>query len=54
MANEEYISEIGGKFSIDRIFNDKKYNFGTFDTYDDALERLDYLIEEVGQFQKRL
>ncbi len=54
MANEEYISEIGGKFSIDRIFNDKKYNFGTFDTYDDALERLDYLIEEGWPISKEV
>lgn len=46
MANEEYISEINGKFSIDRVFNDKNYNFGIFDTYDDALDKLDYLEEE--------
>ena len=46
MGVEEYISEIGGKFSVDRIFNDKKYHFGMFDTYDEALNKVDYLEEE--------
>ena len=46
MVSEGYISEIDGKFSIDRIFDDKKYNFGIFDTYEEALEKLDYLEEE--------
>lgn len=46
MGNEEYISNVGGKFSVDRIFNDKQYNFGIFDTYDEALDKLDYLEEE--------
>ena len=46
MDYEEYISEIDGKFSIDRIFNDKQYNFGVFDNYDDALEKLEYLDNE--------
>ena len=52
MGSEEYISEIHGKFSIDRIFNDKKYNFGIFDTYDEALEKLDYLEEEGWPFSR--
>lgn len=46
MFGEEFISEINGKFSIDRVFNDIKYNFGIFDTYDEALDYLDYLEEE--------
>lgn len=46
MEGEEYISEIDGKFSVDRIFNDKKYNFGVFNTYNEALEKLEYLEEE--------
>lgn len=46
MGNEKYISKKNGKFSIDRIFNDKSYNFGVFNTYDDALERVEYLEEE--------
>lgn len=46
MENEKYISKKNGKFSIDRIFNDKSYNFGVFNNYDDALERVDYLEEE--------
>lgn len=46
MGNEKYISEKNGKFSIDRIFNDKSYNFGVFNTYADALERVEYLEEE--------
>ncbi len=46
MENEKYISEIDNKFSVDRIFNEKKYNFGIFDTYDEALEQLEYLEEE--------
>ena len=46
MEFEEYISEVDGKFSIDRIFNDKRYNFGVFDSYEEALEKLDYLEEE--------
>ena len=46
MENEKYISKKNGKFSIDRIFNDKSYNFGVFNNYDDALERVEYLEEE--------
>lgn len=46
MGSEEYISERNGKFSIDRVFNDKNYNFGVFNNYGDALERLEYLEEE--------
>ncbi|MBE6500205.1 MAG: hypothetical protein E7Z80_06660 [Methanobrevibacter thaueri] len=46
MGNEEYISEFEGKFSVDRIFNDKKYNFGIFNTYQEALDKVDYLEEE--------
>ena len=46
MDYEEYISENNGRFSIDRIFNDKQYNFGVFDNYDEALERLEYLEDE--------
>lgn len=46
MGTEDYISEINGKFSVDRIFNDKKYNFGIFDTYEEALDKLEYLEEE--------
>lgn len=46
MFEEEFISENNGKFSIDRVFNDVKYNFGIFDSYDDALDYLDYLEEE--------
>ena len=46
MGYDEYISEIGGKFSVDRVFNDKKYNFGVFNTYEEALDRIDYLEEE--------
>lgn len=46
MGSEQYISEIDGKFSIDRIFNERKYNFGVFNNYDDALDKLDYLEEE--------
>ena len=46
MGFEEYISESDGRFYIDRIFNDKKYNFGVFDTYEEALEKLDFLEEE--------
>ena len=47
MGYEEYISEINGKFSVDRIFNEKKYNFGIFNTYDEALDRIDFL-DDVG------
>jgi len=46
MGSDDYISEVDGKFSIDRIFNDKRYNFGVFDTYEEALKHLDYLEEE--------
>lgn len=46
MGSNDFISEINGKFSIDRIFNDKKYNFGIFDTYEEALDKLDFLEEE--------
>jgi len=46
MLGEEYISEIDGKFSIDRVFNDVKYNFGIFESLDDALSYLEYLEEE--------
>lgn len=46
MGSEEYISRKGYKFSIDRIFNDKKFHFGVFDTYEEALEKLEYLEEE--------
>lgn len=46
MVGEEFISEKNGKFSIDRVFNDVKYNFGIFDSFDEALDYLDYLEEE--------
>ena len=46
MGYDEYISERRGKFSVDRIFNDKKYNFGVFNTYEEALDKVDYLEEE--------
>ena len=46
MFGEEFISEKNGKFSIDRVFNDVKYNFGIFNSYDEALDYLDYLEEE--------
>lgn len=46
MGNEEYITEINGKFSIDRIFNEKRYNFGMFNSYEEALDRIDYLEDE--------
>ena len=46
MGYEEYISERNGKFSVDRVFNDKKYNFGVFNTYEEALDKIDYLEEE--------
>ena len=46
MVYEEYITEIDGKFSIDRIFNEKRYNFGMFDSYEEALARIDYLEDE--------
>lgn len=46
MFGEEFISEKNGKFSMNRVFNDVKYNFGIFDSYDEALNYLDYLEEE--------
>lgn len=46
MGYDEYISERYGKFSVDRVFNDKKYNFGVFNTYEEALDKVDYLEEE--------
>lgn len=46
MGYDDYISNIGGKFSVDRVFNDKKYNFGVFNSYEDALDKIDYLEEE--------
>ena len=45
MENEKYISKKNGKFSIDRIFNDKSYNFGVFNNYDDALNLRESLEE---------
>ena len=42
MGSEQYISEIDWKFSVDRIFNEKRYNFGVFDTYEEALNFFNY------------
>lgn len=46
MESNEFIIEINGKYSIERVFNDKKYNFGIYDNYEEALEKLEYLEEE--------